>query len=472
MVQQHNASVCARGTSFGNKKSSQGHGEIYLDQQAPACRFRNRKNEPFPRLPLLTGMKALKSYCLWFVLTGAAAVVSAEPLRTDINPALTYYQAFNAAPDYSQKDRDYLLTNEWRDQKLPDRFGELVAGYDNEFRLIRQAAQSTAPCDWGIDWSAGPGTLLVHLSRIKMAANLARLRVMWDLQNDRQTNACEDLIGALALGRNGATDGSLISALVQFAAERIVCSTVAENFNHFTPEALSQIAAKLNGPPARGSVAACVAIEKTGFKDWLINRALALQAENPGNDAKVMEGLRQSFVVGFSGTDGPKATNNIWQPFIEAAGGTSDGVIKLLRDMDPLYEKWANIENLPRAQYEEQMKGFSVEIKNSANPFVHELFPALEKCRPREFGALADLAMVQAAVQYKLQGEAGLRSVPNPLGQGPFGFQRYIFDGVDRGFELSADYDGNGYPEVFIFVETDGVPFVVFGKNAGKAPTP
>jgi hypothetical protein len=92
------------------------------------------------------------------------------------------------------------------------------------------------------------------------------------------------------------------------------------------------------------------------------------------------------------------------------------------------------------------------------------------KCRPKEFAASADLAMVQAAIQYKLHGEAGLQSVANPLGHGPFGFQRFLFDGVDRGFELGADYAGVGYPEVFIFVETDGPPFLVFGKRAGQAP--
>src|ERR1700678_172036 len=77
-----------------------------------------RKNEPFSMLPLLTGMKTMKSFCLsWLVLTGAATAVSGQPFRTDINPALTYYQAFNVAPDYSQEDRDYLFTNEWRNQK-------------------------------------------------------------------------------------------------------------------------------------------------------------------------------------------------------------------------------------------------------------------------------------------------------------------------------------------------------------------
>jgi hypothetical protein len=423
-------------------------------------------------LPLLTGMKAIKSFCLsWLAFTFTAGVVRGQPFRTDINPALTYYQAFNAAPDYSTNDRDYLFTNEWRNQTLPDRFGKLLAGYDNEFRLMRQAAQSTAACDWGIDFGPGPATLLTHLFRVKAAAQTARLRVMWDLQQNQQSNACDDLLAALALGRHASTDGALISALVQFAVERIVCMTVAENFNHFSPEALSRISDGLGGPPAQGTIAQSIEAEKS-FKYWYINRMADLRTEYPGNDAKVMEGFHKLYDSVFSSSDGQQETNSTWSQILAASGGTSDGVLKLWRELDPLYERLANIETLPRAQYEEQMKQFSVDVKNSANPFMHELFPALEKCRPKEFAASEDMAMVQAAVQYKLRGQAGLNSVTNPLGQGPFRFQRFTFEGVDRGFELNADYAGTGYPEVFIFIETDGPPFLVFGKNAGKAPTP
>jgi hypothetical protein len=110
----------------------------------------------------------MNSFCLAaLVLTAASGDVSGQPVPTNINPALTYYRAFSVAPDFSPSGRDYLYTNEWRGQKLSERFGELAAGYDNEFRLLRQAAQSTTPCDWGIDWSAGPDTLLPHLARIK-----------------------------------------------------------------------------------------------------------------------------------------------------------------------------------------------------------------------------------------------------------------------------------------------------------------
>jgi len=76
--------------------------------------------------------------------------------------------------------------------------------------------------------------------------------------------------------------------------------------------------------------------------------------------------------------------------------------------------------------------------------------------------------MVRAAVEYKLHGEAGLKSVMDPFGNGPFAFQRFEFKGVDRGFELKSAYAGAGAPFVLIFVEKQGPAFQITGPNAGK----
>jgi hypothetical protein len=115
------------------------------------------------------------------------------------------------------------------------------------------------------------------------------------------------------------------------------------------------------------------------------------------------------------------------------------------------------------------MKQFNAEIQNSSNPFISQSFSAWGKCRSREFAVLVEQAMVQAAVEYKLHGEQGLKSITDPCGQGPFAFQRFAFEGMDRGFELRSAYDGRGFPEVLIFVEKDGPPFQVNWKNAGEA---
>src|SRR5436305_1284381 len=88
-----------------------------------------------------------------------------------------------------------------------------------------------------------------------------------------------------------------------------------------------------------------------------------------------------------------------WEQVIKAAGGTSDGVLNLLRDMEPLYQRLAVILALPHGEFEEQAKEFSARIIQSQNPLVSIGFPAFEKARHREFVIMVKLAMVRAAVE-------------------------------------------------------------------------
>jgi hypothetical protein len=412
-------------------------------------------------------MKNIKLLSFSLLAAVAAAVGSrGEPLRTDINPALLYFQASQVAPDFSPADRDYLFNAEWRGQKLQARFGELVARWNNEFALVRQAARATVPCEWGIDWSKGPGTLLPHLSRNRAVAQAARLRVMWFLQNGQQAEAVDDLLAAFALARNSSRDGSLIALLVQIAMENMLCTTVAENVYQLSPESLKQLAEAFDAAPTRLTVAACIQIEKSSFPDWMLARLQQLQKENPGNETKVMESIREFF----DGSTGDEGANDAtrWPRIQAAAGGTTSGMVKLIVDAESLYPRLAQVLALPRPQYEEQMEQFNAEIQRSPNPFVSELFPSWAKCQTKEYAVLTQLAMVRAGLEYKLRGESGLKSVTDPCGQGPFAFERFVFEGVDRGFELKAAYDGRGFQEALIFVEKDGPPFQVTGRNIGQ----
>ena len=58
--------------------------------------------------------------------------------------------------------------------------------------------------------------------------------------------------------------------------------------------------------------------------------------------------------------------------------------------------------------------------------------------------------MIQAAAEYKLHDESGLQRVQDPCSQGPFAFERFIFEGVDRGFVLKSAYMGRGFQEVLL----------------------
>ena len=417
-------------------------------------------------------MKTLKSICLLSViLAGTVSGLRAEPYRTDINPALLYYQAFILGSDLPQADHDYLFTNQWQGQKLPARFGQLVESSDNAFKLVRRAAHATVPCDWGIDWSAGPYTLLPHLSRVKATVQMAQMRAMWELQNGRQDDARDDLLAAYALARNGSRDNSVIAVLVQFAGETIVYSTVAANFNRFSRETLKQLADGFDTAPARGTVANAIATtEQTCFSGWVEARIPELRKEYPGDDARVLDSFRDVFEDSGDGT----RDTNVWLRIVQAAGGTSEGFLKLVRDMKPLYSRVAAIAKLPPPEYEAQMKLFNADVQKSSNPLVQCVFPDFTKAGARQFATLTDQAMVRAAVEFKLHGKAGFQSVKDPFGNGPFEFQRFVFQGVDRGFELTSAYAGRGYPEAMIFVEKDGPPFYVSGgpQRIGKAIQP
>ena len=410
-------------------------------------------------------MKIMKPVCLsLLVFAGTLLGTRGADFRTDINPALIYYRAFLLQPDFSSADSDYLFTNVWQNQRLPERFGHLVEGYNQEFKLIHQAAQSTVPCDWGIDMSAGPETLLPQLARAKGVALAARLRVQWELQNGEQDKALDDLLATFALARNLPRDGTLISTLVQFAMEAIESSTIAANFGQLSPETLQQLADGLDALPAGRTVAESVGTEKMLFLDRTRRKVLELQRQNPGNDAKVMAGVHQ--LMGFH--DQVEEQRNLWQRITTAADGTSDGILRLLNEREQTYDTLTNFLKLPYSEFKSQAHSFTESAENSPNPFIAESVPSFVKARVKEFRIQATLAMVRAAIEYKLHGESGLNSIADPCGNGPFAFQRFVFQGVDRGFELKSAFNVDHNLAVLIFVEKEGPPFQVDANYPGR----
>lgn len=414
-----------------------------------------------------------KNAIFTLLLIGAVAVPSlgAQSLRTDINPALLYYQAFLVAPEISETDFDYLATNNLWSPTLPERFGELVGRYDAEFKILRQAAISTATCDWGLDLSEGPATLLPHLSRCKAAMIGARYRVAWELQQQRQAEARDDLLAAFTLARNASRDGTLISVLVQLAAESIGCNSIAENFGKFSPRTLQQLVQGIDAAPARGTAAASIALEKVTFHDWLLRKTQELQKANPGDDAKVMAGIHD--VLRAFDELNPEGQNDaqpsLWERLVKSSGNTSEGILNLLREESQACDRLAIVMALPYAEFDAQAKPFAAELKQSPNPLLSQSLPACLKARQREFKVQVWLAMLHTALAYRLHGDPGLLSVSDPCGQGPFAFQRFVFDGVDRGFQLKSAFEGSGFPEILIFVEKPGLPFFLDGPYAGQA---
>jgi hypothetical protein len=251
--------------------------------------------------------------------------------------------------------------------------------------------------------------------------------------------------------------------------ENLNDATVAERFGEFSPETLKQLEDGFNAAPPRRTVASCMPGEKS-LGEWIVRKLQELRKAYPGNDAKVMEAFRHSGIVEVGDFSG---VTNFWPRLLAASGGTSDGALKLLDEWAGFFPRLARAMELPPAEYEAQAKQLGAEINASPNPFVniYKLILGSQswQFRSREFRCQAQSAMVHAAVEYKLHGEAGLKGVTDPFGSGPFSFRRFVFKGADRGFELKSAYAGPESPFVMIFVEAPGGAFQVSGPDAGKA---
>jgi len=412
-------------------------------------------------------MRLFKPTCLLIVLALACSAPAAEERqapstasadtlrpRTDVNPALTYWQAFAARPEFTPEEQK-LWEKHWDTFPLGDDFGALVEKLDPSFRLFRRAVQCTQPCDWGYDLADGPEMLLPGLAKAKNTAQQAVFRARYFLERGRQEEAVEDLLAAFVLGRHISTDGTLISALVQIAMEAIIGNFVAENFHYFSPESLKRLSDGIEASPARGTIAQSMRVESKSFYGWFSSKIRETRARHGGDEQQTMSEIR-SLLVKMTTEEGSKSgegSTTTADEIIAGAGGTSEGLLSYLAEGGKFYDEVIELANTPYDEFQRRIKGFNARIEEQANLLVKKLFPSLEKARSREFTVLNRLAMLRAAIAYRLEGEAGFKRVLDPFGSGPFGF-RWVENHPNRqgriagsGFELSSRLINPSGPE-------------------------
>ncbi|MBI3417379.1 MAG: hypothetical protein HY043_18965 [Verrucomicrobia bacterium] len=414
-------------------------------------------------------MKTIKSVLLLAgLLATSATLQAASPYRTDVNPALIYMQAFSLLPERSAEEQK-LFENR-QTSRVNEKYGALAVRYDTVFRLVRRAADLKQRADWGVDFADGPEMLLPHLAKAKAVAQAAQFRARFFLESGKEDEAVQDLLGALALGRQASADGTLISTLVQIAIDHIVDYTVAENFYAFSPEALKKLMDGIDASPTGNTISQCIGMGERFFMTWYQRKIEEFQAAHRGDEAKVVSNIRELLAATLVDESNREKNYERADQFIQAAGGTSDGMLALVAALGPLYNEMQAVATLPYDRFGPANTAFFDKIQNSNNVLAKELFPALGKARNKEFRYQARLEMLRAAVQFRLNGEAGLKSVRDPFGSGPFNYRRFVFQNVDRGFELKSSYPEEP-AEVIIFVEKSGPPFTVVGPSAGKPIT-
>lgn len=407
------------------------------------------------------------------LLLGAHAAVAAEQeFRTDINPALIYFQAYQNLPHLSEEDTKHLFEHSggsWPDQPFDERALGLLKQYDSSFKLIRRARFARARCDWGYDLSDGPEALLPGLAPAKRLSQVTRFRMMTALDANEFDRAREEMAAVFTLGRNLSTDRVLISALVQIAVENILNSVIMENYYRLTAEQLDWLVAAFDAAPRRGTIADTIATEHDSFYGYILRKVQAMIREVNGDEGAFwtrFEPFWNPIATEVDSTTGPDPSA---ETIKLAAGGTAGGVLRMLEEMPPLYTETARMMALPYPEYQERAPALWARIGATSNPFIKQYFTLFPNIRGKEFSAIVRQEMVRTAAAYKRGGISALRAVQDPLVGGAFEFSRVQFEGVDRGFKLRSKEQFRDFDEVMIFLEKPGKHFRLDGKNAGTA---
>ncbi len=121
--------------------------------------------------------------------------------------------------------------------------------------------------------------------------------------------------------------------------------------------------------------------------------------------------------------------------FIQACGGTGDGVVRFAEKVRPSYAFMAAKLDLPPDEFE---KVFQLEEKKQAdNPVFQVIFPSLRKIRLQQARTDVRRSLVLAALAVRLDGPGAQKNHPDPvMGES---FEYVAFEG---GFQLRSKLKG------------------------------
>jgi hypothetical protein len=365
-------------------------------------------------------------------------------------------------PDLDPSEK--ALLDGFRYAPVDEEYENLARRYNPALRLAAKAVNlKDKRCEWGIDLDDGPDTLLPHLARAKSLARAAQMRARLFFDQDNEAQVISDLTGAFVLGRRLATDGILISALVQIAVESIVVETIAESFHQFTNEGLITLLAALDSAPPRETIGRALSYGERTLVAWFAKRINEIR-EKHRTDAAALAEIRELLAEKTAETKDYRKADE----FLKAAGGNIDGLLAQVRATHALYDELERIAKLDYTEFTRVNQEFFDKIDTSTNPFVMTFFPALKRPQEKEFLVRSRIEKVRAAIQYRLQGERGVAAVRDPMGGGSFTFRRFVFEGQDRGVEIGSSHPAES-PDRMIFLEKPGKPVHVIGIHAGEA---
>jgi hypothetical protein len=360
----------------------------------------------------------------------AARAIGAPSSRTNINPGLLYWQAFGALPKLEEGDRKKL--DEFSDQvsswsngssvgwavTLPPESDALLKRYKRSLRLLQQARLSTTPCDWGADFADGPEMLVPDTRGLRELTKVSLLQAAVQLQAKSYDESVDTLLSCLALVRQSAKDGTLVSVMLQQILEAKFVDYLGAELGRYPASAIVRLQQGLTQLPPRAPVLRAVEGERTLVVWWTLGQIDRQVEKWSGDDGKAYRASRDVVLELFGG-DPPHDKEAVTA--VDAASGSSvNGLRNLLNDLGAFYDEGRTIAAAGPGSVSQAAAVLEQHVETSSNPICRMLIPNFRRARTVELCNLSRWAMMEASVAEVSGGQAAFLEISDPLAQAPF----------------------------------------------------
>jgi hypothetical protein len=159
---------------------------------------------------------------------------------------LKYWQAFAALPRLTEAEQKKLA--ESLTEPLDERAREIVTKAEYALEMMHRGA-ALRRCDWGVGYEEqGIHVRLPHAQAARVLSSLACLRARIRFEEGRNAEAIDDVVAALALGRQVSRDGIITMVLVGYAIEHRVSETLARDLPKLNAGMLKDLKDSLRDP--------------------------------------------------------------------------------------------------------------------------------------------------------------------------------------------------------------------------------
>ena len=341
------------------------------------------------------------------------------------NAALMYWQAFATMPKLSDAEQNQLA--DALNKPLDARVKETVAQADYSLQMMHDGAKLPR-CEWNMAEEQGVYLRLPNGAAARVLCNLACLRARMRIEEGKQKEAVDDLVAAVIMGRHASYAGTNIMLLSGYALEHRVYETLAQQLPKLDAKTIRYIKERLAALPAGMTPAATMQTEEKLFLDWFIRTVK--QTKDKDSLVALLAPLFLS-----EGKPDAKELEKKAREFLEASGGTTDGVIKYADETRASYKLIEDKLQLPLAEFEKVFEQESA--KQANNPVYKVFFPAMANVRRAIARMEVRRALLLAALDIQIEGQGALKNHVDPVMGGQF---EYVpFEG---GYELRSKLKG------------------------------